>query len=305
MLITRRNFLGLLAGGVAGATGLAGYAFGYEPNRHPVITRYTLNPPGWRNGLRLRMVILADLHVSDPLMPIDRLESIIDTANSLDGDVHLLLGDYVNHKTDFWRAPASDMEVAKTLTRLKAPLGVHAIIGNHDWWGDDAAMEALAGPTKVHRALEAVGIPVLENTSTKLKKDDGSFWLSGLGSQVAFLPIFGRRSAHIGYDDLAKVVEQVAVDDDPVILLAHEPDIFDRVPERVSLTLSGHTHGGQVRFLGYSPVVPSAFGNRYAYGHIVENGRNLIVSGGLGCSILPVRFGVPPEIVVIDLGATE
>jgi predicted MPP superfamily phosphohydrolase len=91
-------------------------------------------------------------------------------------------------------------------------------------------------------------------------------------------------------------------DDAPVILLAHEPDIFPRVPEQVSLTLSGHTHGGQVRLFGYSPVVPSRFGNRYAYGHIVESGRSLIVSGGLGCAILPVRFGVPPEIVLIDVG---
>jgi hypothetical protein len=108
-----------------------------------------------------------------------------------------------------------------------------------------------------------------------------------------------------------------------VILLAHEPDIFPQVPERVALTLSGHTHGGQVRLFGYSPVVPSRFGNRYAYGHIVENAaageftederrhpplragaeRSLIVSGGLGCAILPVRFGIPPEIVLIDVGA--
>ena len=72
----------------------------------------------------------------------------------------------------------------------------------------------------------------------------------------------------------------------------------------MSLTLSGHTHGGQVRLFGYSPVVPSRFGNRYAYGHVVEDDRNLIVSGGLGFSIVPVRFGVRPEIVSIDLGSS-
>ncbi len=68
-------------------------------------------------------------------------------------------------------------------------------------------------------------------------------------------------------------------------------------------TLSGHTHGGQVRLFGYSPVVPSSFGNRYAYGHVVEQDRNLIVSGGLGFSIVPVRFGMRPEILSIDLGS--
>ena len=104
-----------------------------------------------------------------------------------------------------------------------------------------------------------------------------------------------------GLDDLDGTLAQVS-DDAPVVLLAHEPDIFPRVPRRVSLTLSGHTHGGQVRFFGYAPVVPSRYGNRYAYGHVVEDGRNIIVSGGLGCSIMPVRFGVPPEIVVVDLG---
>ena len=91
-------------------------------------------------------------------------------------------------------------------------------------------------------------------------------------------------------------------DDAPVILLAHEPDIFPQVPSRVALTLSGHTHGGQVRLFGYSPVVPSDYGNRYAYGPVEETGRHLVVSGGLGYSGIPVRFGVPPEITVVDLG---
>jgi predicted MPP superfamily phosphohydrolase len=84
--------------------------------------------------------------------------------------------------------------------------------------------------------------------------------------------------------------------------MAHEPDIFPQVPRRVAVTLSGHTHGGQVRLLGYAPIVPSKFKDRYVYGHIVEEGRHLVVSGGIGCSGLPVRFGSPPEIVVVELG---
>ena len=105
-----------------------------------------------------------------------------------------------------------------------------------------------------------------------------------------------------GVDDLPGTLAKIT-DDAPVILLAHEPDIFSEVPNRVSLTLSGHTHGGQVRVFGYSPMVPSRYGNRYAYGHVVEDDRHLIVSGGLGCSILPVRIGVPPEIVMVDVAA--
>ncbi len=85
-------------------------------------------------------------------------------------------------------------------------------------------------------------------------------------------------------------------------MLVHEPDAFVRMPDRIALTLSGHTHGGQVRIAGWSPVVPSEYGNRFAYGHVVEDGRHLIVSGGLGCSGLPIRIGVPPEIVMVELG---
>ena len=106
-----------------------------------------------------------------------------------------------------------------------------------------------------------------------------------------------------GLDDLDGTLAQVT-DEAPVILMAHEPDVFPKVPPRVALTLSGHTHGGQIRLFGRSPVVPSRYDNRYAYGHVVEDDRNLIISGGLGCSIAPVRFGVPPEIVVVDLGAS-
>jgi predicted MPP superfamily phosphohydrolase len=74
------------------------------------------------------------------------------------------------------------------------------------------------------------------------------------------------------------------------------------VPDRVALTLSGHTHGGQVRLFGWSPVVPSRYGNRYAYGPVREGVRDIVISGGIGCSILPVRFGVTPEITLIELG---
>ncbi len=96
-------------------------------------------------------------------------------------------------------------------------------------------------------------------------------------------------------------MEQIT-DDAPVVLMAHEPDIFPEVPARVALTVAGHTHGGQVRLAGYAPYVPSKYGRRYVYGHIVEEGRNLVVSGGLGCSGVPLRFGSPPEIVLVEIG---
>jgi predicted MPP superfamily phosphohydrolase len=133
-------------------------------------------------------------------------------------------------------------------------------------------------------------------------KDDKAFWIAGLGDQLALLPHvkYGRRSWQ-GVDDLDGTLAKIA-DAAPVLLMAHEPDIFPSIPDRISVTMSGHTHGGQVRLFGYSPVVPSRYKNRYAYGHVVENGRHLIVSGGLGCSIVPIRFGSPPEIVMLEPG---
>ena len=114
------------------------------------------------------------------------------------------------------------------------------------------------------------------------------------------------RDHFVGVDDLDGTVARTMGDADPLILLAHEPDIFVRVPPRVTLTLSGHTHGGQVLlpFIG-RPVVPSNYGQRFAYGHVVEGGRHLLVSSGLGMSGLPVRFMVPPEIALITLGAPD
>ena len=103
-------------------------------------------------------------------------------------------------------------------------------------------------------------------------------------------------------DDLPGTLGQIATDD-PVILLVHEPDIFTKVPPRVALTLAGHTHGGQIVFPMLPPLfVPSEYGARFAYGHIVENDRHMIVSGGLGTSFVPLRLGVPPEILRVRLG---
>lgn len=300
-MITRRDFMKIVGGGFASFAALGGYAFAIEPLARLNIARYQLNPPGWTPGFKLRVVALADLHACEPWMSASRIASICERANSLGGDVTVLLGDYASGMNFVTRYVHSS-EWSEALSTLRAPLGVHAVMGNHDWWEDRTAQKNGGGETFAHRALTGVGIDVHSNRAIRLEKNGFGFWLAGLEDQLALRPgkIWNRRRM-TGLDDLAGTLAQVS-DEAPVILLAHEPDIFPKVPSRVSLTLSGHTHGGQVRLAGYSPVVPSRFGDRYAYGHIVEEGRNLIVSGGLGCSIAPIRFGVPPEIVVVDLG---
>ena len=285
---------------VAGV-GLGGYAFGAEPLLRMSVTRYRLTPPRWPRDLKLRVAVLADIHACDPWMTLQRVEKIVAATNRLTPDMVLLLGDYVagmRWVTEY--VPSSQWSAA--LAELNAPLGVHAVLGNHDWWEDRTAQQRQRGPTIAGKALEDVGIPVYENDVARLEKDGQAFWLAGLGDQLAFLTRnkLGQRCCR-GVDDLPGTLAKVT-DDAPVVLLAHEPDIFPKVPDRVSLTIAGHTHAGQVRLFGYSPVVPSRYGNRYAYGHVVEEGRNLIVSGGLGTSIMPVRFGAPPEIVMVELG---
>lgn len=305
-MITRRQFLTTAAAAVGGTLALGGYAFGVEPGLRLRVQHDVVALPGWPAGLRLRLALVADIHACEPWMGIGRIERIVETANALMPDAILLLGDYeASHR--FMTGRVMPETWATALAALRAPLGVHAIIGNHDWWQDAAAQRTGQGPVFARQALEAAGIPVYENEVVRLEKDGDGFWLAGLGDQYALRPWPGNgRSGFVGVDDLAGTLAGIG-DDRPVILLAHEPDIFPEVPERVSLTLCGHTHGGQVRLFGYSPIVPSRFGNRFAYGHITEERnpgagvRHLLVSGGLGCSVTPVRFGVPPEVNLVEV----
>jgi predicted MPP superfamily phosphohydrolase len=297
-MISRRQFLrSAVTLGTLG-TATTAYGAGVEPLLAPRVTRYELKPERWPAGFDLTIAALADLHACEPWMGPERISEIVAQTNALGADLVVLLGDYVESMRMAEIVPPP--EWAAALGGLRAPLGVHAILGNHDWWKDPAAQHAGKGPTQARLALEAAGIRVYENDAVKLRKAGRPFWLAGLGDQLAFLPMRHLRGwRNIGVDDLPGTLARVT-DDAPVVLMAHEPDIVMDVPERVSLVLSGHTHGGQVRLFGWSPVVPSHYGNRFAYGHARER-CDMIVSGGLGCSALPFRLGVPPEIVLVTL----
>jgi predicted MPP superfamily phosphohydrolase len=290
MLLTRRRLL-IGAAGVSGlaVSATAAYAAAIEP-QGLVVTRYALNPPGWPAGRKLTITVIADLHAGGPDMLLPHVRRVVDTAQQLQSDLVVLLGDFIA-TYPFQNQRVPDPLWAAELARLEAPLGTWAILGNHDWWHD------LEG---VSSALAGVRIPVLQNNAVLLGEPGRKLWLAGIGDQLAFPLGHGR---FIGVDDLPGTLAQVHTDD-PVLLLVHEPDIFPRVPPRVALTLAGHTHGGQIRVpLVWPFFVPSKYGARYAYGHIVEDNRHIIVSGGLGTSIIPARLGVPPEILHVTLGA--
>lgn len=265
--------------------------------RYPLqVQRYAPSLPAWPTGFGLRVVALADLHYGGPHVDPARLRMIIDITAELRPDLVLLLGDYGASELEGESHRRAMRELGRQLSGLAAPLGTLAIIGNHDWWDDPQAQRTGRGPVIAAQELAAVGITVLENDAVALSHGGQSFWVAGLGDQLAHLgpPV-------IGDDDLGLLTRQL-LDAAPAILLAHEPDVFPGVPDRYALTLSGHTHGGQIKLMARTPVVPSRFGGRYVHGHVVEDGRHLIVSAGLGASTLPVRIGVPPEIVLVELG---
>ncbi|TCL91935.1 hypothetical protein C8J38_105241 [Rhizobium sp. PP-WC-2G-219] len=287
-MLSRRGLLKTFGAFVLATLSTGAYAVGIEPRGRPRVVTHRMTPPGWPQGLTLRLVLVSDIHACDPYMPASRIAEIAHQANGLGGDMILLLGDFLSGMRLGTQVPPEAW--GEALRPLRAPLGVHAILGNHDWLDDPQAMES-GQPGIVQAVLDRLGVPLYNNRAVRLEKDGHPFWLAGLADQL--FPA-------TGLDDLAGTLASVT-DEAPVILMAHEPDIFPTVPKRVAVTLSGHTHGGQIRLFGFSPVVPSRYGSRYAYGHIVEDGRHLVVSGGLGTSILPVRLGSPPEITVVEL----
>ena len=263
------------------------------------VARYDLSPPQWPAGFKLKIAAIADLHACDPWMSLDHIQAIVERTNALKPDIIVMLGDYVaGHRKVTRFIPAA--EWAPVLAGLKAPLGVHAVLGNHDWWEDKTVQREGQGLTV--RTAARWRPPAFRFTRTTRSDSARTAIRSGWPASAINSPICRRaasgRCKRIGVDDLGATLAKVT-DDAPVVLMAHEPDVARRVPSRVALQLSGHTHGGQVRMFGWSPVSPS--GQQLAYGHIRMN-CDVVVSGGLGCSIMPFRLGVPPEIVLVTLG---
>jgi predicted MPP superfamily phosphohydrolase len=260
----------------AAAAALALWAGWIEPRRL-VVREVELRLPHWPARLDgLRAGVLSDLHAGAPHAGLDVVTRAVDALNERAPDVHLLLGDHVDASQP-WRRRLAPAAIAARLARLRAPLGTVSVVGNHDWLGSGDG---------VWRALLDAGITVLEDRAVEL---GGRFWVAGLGDMRNRRPNVAR--ALSGVPDGA-----------PVIVLTHDPDMFPVIPERVALTLAGHTHGGQVAIpLLRRPMLPSAYGERYARGHVVEHGRHLLVTSGVGTSGLPIRLLAPPEVLVLTL----
>lgn len=258
--------------------GLLLWGFWWEPGRL-VTTRAHLALPGWPAGLEARVALVADLHVGSPRNGVDNLARVVDRVNDLEPDLILLAGDFTIDNVVGGRF-VSPETIAGELVRLDAPHGVFAVLGNHDRW---------LSADRVTRALQSAGIEVLENRSARVEIDGHAVWIAGVSDYWTGHPSVVDALAEVG-------------DGDPVLLITHNPDLFPEVPTGVSLTMAGHTHGGQVIIPFVGPgMTPSRFGARYAEGHVVEEGRHMFVTTGVGTSRLGVRFLVPPEIASLDL----
>ncbi|HKQ79768.1 MAG TPA: metallophosphoesterase [Blastocatellia bacterium] len=255
------------------------WAFIIEPSS--LILRETqIRLPSWPESLKgLRIAVISDLHAGSPYITIDKIRQIVETTNAAQPDLILLPGDFVTQGV----LGGSFMEpetLASSLKGLRAKIGVFATLGNHDWWYN---------ARRVKESLETAGILVIENDAAMIERHGAAIWIAGIGDKWE------------GNPDIASALAKVD-NSAPIIAFTHNPDIFPSIPAKVALTIAGHTHGGQVALpiIG-RPIVPSEFGARYATGHIVEDGKHLFVASGIGTSILPVRFRVPPEISLLSI----
>lgn len=249
--------------------GMAGYR---EATSEPRVARYEVAtlPPGSRP---LHVALLSDMHVGGFAMSMTaaRLRAVAEEVRDLHPDLIVLAGDFVG--------PGGRLEDAiAPLATMAAPLGVVAVLGNHDY-------DAGRTDGDMAAAIRRAGIAPLVNDHV----DVGPVVIAGLDD-------LWKGSSDIG--EAGRALRDAG--NKPVLLVSHNPDVFPEVPAAVALTLAGHTHGGHAVLPLIGPIVSSSrFGQRYRRGRIVEKGRAMVVTSGLGG--LAFRWNVPPEIVLVTL----
>ena len=219
-----------------------------------------------------RIVHLSDIHHS-PFTSRQQIERAVETASRLQPDIIALTGDYISHEREY-AAPCAEL-----LGRLRARHGVFAVLGNHDHWTDAALITDL---------FRAEGITVLINQGLRFEKNGASFWLAGVDDTM------------VGLEDLPLALAG-SRHEEMKLVLAHNPIILRRAARAgVDLVLSGHTHGGQVN-LRSEKNASGRPRRRLLKGLARQGNTQIYVTRGLGTVVLPVRFGCPPEVSLLEL----
>ena len=284
--------LGLLA---------AGYSYFIEPHRL-VVNSQELDIDNWNSVFDgLKIVAISDIHAGSNGVDDTKLRAIVEAANLQDPDLIVLLGDYVSQISGRGsggnrplRMPVET--IANNLAGLRARHGVFAVLGNHDDWHDDSA---------IAYALNSLGYKVLNGEVAEIERNGSKMRILGLKDHLQI------KSWESFAEDARKLLAPSEGTGD-VLVLEHSPDVATIINGEIpisrdlKLMISGHTHGGQVWLpvLGYA-VVPSSYGQKYAAGHVKEKGLDIFVTTGVGTSILPFRFMVPPEVAVITVRSSR
>ncbi|SFU93014.1 hypothetical protein SAMN05216350_108202 [Polaromonas sp. YR568] len=265
---------------------LATWAFIIEP-RWVAHREITETVPNWQGPPGLKVAVASDWHFTkQPLrrvMTVERARAIVREINAARPDVILIPGDLIaesDYQPEFAATPED--EIAQVLGELKAPLGVYAALGNHDWWHDGPRFAA---------ALQRHGITVLENDAQPLKGTP--LWVVGVGDDMT------------GHSDPRTAVKKLPPGAHTLVLM-HEPASLTGLPPLRGLIVAGHTHGGQVYlpFVG-ALVVPGDAPRSWAYGWVEHGDNRMYITSGLGVSILPVRFNMRPEWVMFTINSTS
>jgi predicted MPP superfamily phosphohydrolase len=272
---------------------LLGYAYFIEPRRF-VVVEETLAIPHWDPVLNgFKVVAIADIHTGSNYAPIERLRLVVERSNEQKADLIVLLGDYVSESrrgrvrnppegADGTELKIPANEIADALQGFKAKHGVYAIIGNHDWYHNQQ---------KIDRELERVGIKVLNNEIAEVPVGNTTIRLWGIED------LWQNRRVPTG------PFEAIA-DKRNVIAMTHNPDSLLSAPAGFSIMFAGHSHGGQINFPIFGPFAP--FNDpRFMDGHAEVDGKHVYVTSGVGTSVIPFRWRVPPEIAVVTLTASE